>query len=226
MKIYEDHNLLVWNKTAGISVFPLHSDPSAPCVLYEIQRYNPLLQNISLKGFECGIAHRLDISTSGALYIAKNITYLQHLRELFREKELVKNYLFLSSESPKNILNCDLPIGHHPKNKRKMIVQKNKTYRCRGKWYPAHTSFHILGTYQNQTLYQAQMKSGVMHQIRVHASFCGIPLDGDFLYDSKTSSVLPTGFALHHRGIFYKNLPNIPFELPKNWPNWVHDIVL
>ena len=39
MRIYEDEQLLVWNKSAGISVFPRHSDPEAPCVLYEIQKY-------------------------------------------------------------------------------------------------------------------------------------------------------------------------------------------
>lgn len=221
MKLYEDEHVLVWHKKAGISVFPLHSDPSAPCVQYEILKYHPSLQNIQIEGFSCGILHRLDIPTSGAIYIAKNISYFHKLRELFVSKELLKNYLFLSSEFSKDTLQCDLPIGHHPKNKRKMLVQKNKNYRCRGKWYPAYTSFQMLGQHQNMFLYKAQMKSGIMHQIRAHASFCGIPLDGDTLYGSQKASPLKTGFALHHRGITHRQLPKIELPPPSNWEPYI-----
>jgi 23S rRNA pseudouridine1911/1915/1917 synthase len=220
MKLYEDERLLVWNKKAGIPVFPLHKDQDGPCVLYEIQKVAPYLQNIQVEGFECGIAHRLDIPTSGAIYIAKNISYFQQLRNLFSTKQLVKRYQFLSSEPKRKAVSCAFSIGHHPKNKRKMIVQKNKTYRCRGKWYPAFTDFIYVAQRQKRCLYTATMKSGVMHQIRVHAAFCGLSLDGDSLYGSKERSVLDSGFALHHLGIEHEELPHIKASMPQNWPDW------
>lgn len=225
MKIIENEQLLVWNKTSGIPVFPLHNDPSQPCVLYEVKEYAPQLNDIQIERFECGIAHRLDIPTSGAIYIAKNTLYLQTLRSLFTSKQLLKTYCFLSSQSKVTHISCDLPIGHHPKNKRKMIVKKNKTYRCRGKWYPAQTSFQLIGSRGGQFLYRATMHSGIMHQIRVHAAFCGLSLDGDALYGSQNPAPISTGFALHHFGIEHIELPKINNSLPKNWPEWTRKMV-
>ena len=89
MKIIENEQLLVWNKKSGIPVFPKHNDPSHPCVLNEVKEYFPQLKEIQIEKFECGIAHRLDIPTSGAIYIAKNTLYLQTLRSLFSSKKLL-----------------------------------------------------------------------------------------------------------------------------------------
>ena len=154
MKIIENEQLLVWNKKSGIPVFPLHNDPSRPCVLYEVKEYAPQLNDIQNERFECGIAHRLDIPTSGAIYIAKNTLYLETLRSLFASKQLLKIYYFLSSQSKVEYISCDLPIGHHPKNKRKMIVKK--TYRCRGKRYPAQTSFQLIGVGEDSIYIEPQ----------------------------------------------------------------------
>ena len=225
MKIIENEQLLVRNKKSGIPVFPKHNDPSHPCVLFEVKEYAPYLNEINVDRFECGIAHRLDIPTSGAFYIAKNTEYLNTLRSLFTSKQLLKTYYFLSSQSKIDRISCDLPIGHHPKNKRKMLVKKNKTYRCRGKWYLAQTFFQLIGSRGGKYLYRATMRSGIMHQIRVHASFCGLSLDGDSLYGSQKLAPISTGFALHHFGIEHTALPKMDNFLPKNWPEWTHKLI-
>ncbi|NCG22275.1 MAG: hypothetical protein GWP91_24935 [Rhodobacterales bacterium] len=188
-------------KIAGIPTLPPHQRPAGDCVLRQLLEDEP--QRLSQRwppGFEGGVAHRLDISTSGAIAVADTPEELVSIRAHFSEKMLVKTYRFLSNKQVSWDENsCDLAIGHAKGKKGKMVVRRGANTPHRGKWYAAHTRFQRI----NGPLWQAQMSSGVMHQIRVHAAFLGLALRGDRRYGGgKTPEDAPDGlvFYLHHVG--------------------------
>ena len=173
------------------------------------------------------MAHRLDISTSGAIAVADTPGELAAIRDHFSEKTLVKTYRFLTNKQVNWDENsCDLAIGHAKGKKGKMVVQRGVNTPHRGKWYPAATRFRRI----SGPLWQAQMSSGVMHQIRVHAAFLGLALRGDRRYGGgETPKDAPDGlvFYLHHVGFkgpvstdpvagrCYGDYSTIAFLLPK-----------
>jgi 23S rRNA pseudouridine1911/1915/1917 synthase len=204
----------IWpNTPSGLPVFPLHEDPNSDCVLRRLLAELPDQAQGFSSGFEGGIAHRLDTPTSGLLLVARSPQALAKARKAFKGKQLSKSYRFISAKAldPKQ-RTLKSAIGHHPKSRRKMVVQRNPGSKCRGKWYPAHTRLrHIRGT-----LHEAVITTGVMHQIRVHAAFAGVPLLGDTLYGGEPSPDGP-GFFLHHAHL--KGLGACPFlPPPADWP--------
>lgn len=199
-------------KPAGLPVFPLHADPDSDCVLKRLLAELPEQgQGAWPEGFQGGLAHRLDIPTSGVLLAARTSEALLRAREAFASKSLVKRYRFLSA-GVLTLEHCTLEIAHHPKNRRKMVVRRGPRTRCRGKWYPADTRFRALGG----PLYEAVITTGVMHQIRVHAAHAGVPLLGDSLYGGEPT--LEGGFYLHHAHL--KGLGGCPYiPQPSDWPD-------
>ena len=84
-------------KPAGIPVFPPHADPDGDCVLSRWLPQHPEQAAVHWPdGFAGGIAHRLDIGTSGALAVAASLDELEQLRSAFRDKALTKSYRFVS----------------------------------------------------------------------------------------------------------------------------------
>lgn len=170
-------HLFLW-KPPGLPVFPPHADPAGDCLLARVLARWPERGSGWPEGFEGGIAHRLDTATSGLVIAARAPEHLGPLRDAFRSGELRKFYLFRSS-APGTEGVVDLPIAHHPRRRDKMVVARavgRTTHR--GRWYPAWTRFRRLGG----GWWEAEMNTGVMHQIRVHAAAAGMPLDGDPLY--------------------------------------------
>jgi 23S rRNA pseudouridine1911/1915/1917 synthase len=165
-------------------------------------------------GFEGGIAHRLDISTSGALLVADSVEELYWLRELFAAKRFSKTYrLFAAREVPWSANSCERPIAHDRKKRSRMVVERGRQTPHRGKWMVAATRFERL----EGALFEATLSSGVMHQIRVHAAFVGIPLLGDKLYGGgDTPADAPDGlrFYLHHVGMSSDAVATEPVQLP------------
>lgn len=189
-------------KPAGIPVFPPHADPSGDCVLARLLREQPGRSELAWPpGFDGGIAHRLDISTSGALWLADDPAELLALRDAFAAKQLHKRYLLLAAKDvPWSHNRVEAPIAHDRRRKGRMIVQRGQSTPHRGRWLPAQTEFIRRG----ERLWEARMRTGVMHQIRVHAAFAGIPLLGDRRYGGgPTPDDAPAGleFFLHHIGL-------------------------
>lgn len=144
-------------------------------------------------GFEGGIAHRLDTRTDGLMVVARTPEMLLELRREFSEGLLRKFYRFESNgDVPFRKQRCTLPIAHHARKSDRMVVQKGHQSRHRGKWYPAWTEFCWL----EANTWQAEIRTGVMHQIRVHAAALGLPLDGDTIYGGAEGE-----FRLQHIGI-------------------------
>lgn len=190
------------DKPAGISVFPPHADPDGDCVLRRLLIDQPQRSTLDWpRGFDGGIAHRLDISTSGALWVADTPSELEDMRARFTSKQLVKTYRLRVAKSPVwDVNETDRAIAHDRRRKGRMVVQRGENTPHRGRWYPAHTRFERL----HGDLFEVTMHSGVMHQIRVHAAFLGIALLGDRRYGGGPTPVdAPEGveFFLHHVGL-------------------------
>lgn len=189
------------HKPAGLPVFPPHSDPTGACVLASLRAADPTVTAHDWPdGFEGGIAHRLDVPTSGALLCANTPAELAWIRSRFSEGHLSKTYRFLAAKQvPWREHLCDRPLAHDRRRKQRMIVQRGASTPHRGRWYPAHTTFRHL----RDNLWEAVITTGVMHQIRVHAAFVGLPLLGDHLYGGGKVSAAEAGrtFCLHHVGL-------------------------
>ena len=191
-----------WDKPAGIPCLTPHADPEGDCVLHRLLAAQPERRAIDWPdGFAGGIAHRLDRSTSGALVVADDLQGLMQVREWFSSKALVKTYRFLAASEVRWHENrCGLEIAHAARRKRRMVVRRGKATPHRGRWYAAQTSFRRI----EGRLWEAQIQTGVMHQIRVHAAFLGLALLGDRLYgggDPREGSGPGRSFFLHHVGL-------------------------
>jgi 23S rRNA pseudouridine1911/1915/1917 synthase len=189
-------------KPPGTPVFPPHDAPDGDSLLRALLAEQPHRRDLAWPaGFEGGICHRLDTSTSGAVLIADDPAELEVLRAAFRSHALEKRYLLRVARVPRWTSNtCDRAIAHDARHNKRMVVQRGADTPHRGRWYPAHTAFEQ----RDGDLFHATITTGVMHQIRVHAAFLGAPLLGDRLYGGGPTPVdAPAGvtFFLHHTGL-------------------------
>ncbi len=185
----DPHRIYLW-KPAGIPVFPPHADPAGDCLLARLLVERPDRADGWPPGFEGGIAHRLDTATSGLVIAARAPADLAPLRAEFAAGALRKIYVFRSDAPPPFAEQVRTePIAHHPNRKDRMVTRRGPRTAHRGKWYEAWTRLRHLG----DGWWEAEIRTGVMHQIRVHAAAAGIPLNGDVLYGGA-----PGRFVLHH----------------------------
>lgn len=189
-----------WNKPAGVPVFAPHDDPRGACCLHALMAAQPERAEVPWpEGFEGGIAHRLDVPTSGALLIADDLQELTLLRRLFRERALRKTYRF---EAARQVAwrshRISTPIAHDRRRRSRMVIQRGASTPHRGRWYPAFTELRHL----RDDLWEAVITTGVTHQIRVHAASVGLALRGDRLYGGgHTPEGWSSDFRLHHVGL-------------------------
>lgn len=201
----ESAELLVVYKPAGLPVFPPHSDPDGPAVHRWLR--SRVVDGLSWpEGFDLGIAHRLDIPTSGQVLVARSPAVLARLREAFSAKRLEKRYRFLTAHAPsweRHIVTHRL--AHDRKRRSRMTFERGRSTPHRGRWLDAETRFERVGPGPaGTTLWSAWMRTGVMHQIRVHAASCGLALAGDRLYGGAPLTLErpePVRFCLHHLGV-------------------------
>lgn len=173
--VYQDGNLLVIDKPAGLTTHPAPGEPDGTLV-------NRLAHNFSeiaaMEGQRPGIVHRLDKDTSGVMAVALNEGVRLRLTEIFSRREADKLYLALVHGRPERQSGrIDLPIGRHPKSKVKMAVV-NKGGR------EARSEYHVLWTDRREraSLVAVRIFTGRTHQVRVHMAELGHPLVGDRVY--------------------------------------------
>ncbi len=202
-------------KPAGLPVFPPHADPGGDCVLARLLAREPGRALAWPEGFAGGIAHRLDVGTSGALAVADDPEELEALRVAFAAKGLVKTYRFLTRrEVPWDEGGCDRAVAHDRRHKRRMVVQRGEGTPHRGRWLAAETRFRRIGPAAQGTVWEAVMSTGVMHQIRVHAAFVGLVLAGDPIYGGGPPVEGGAPFALHHVGFVGAGFATEPVPMP------------
>ena len=178
--LFEDDDLLVLNKPAGLVVHPGAGNQTHTLV-------NALLHHCAnLSGIggkqRPGIVHRLDKETSGCLVVAKNDAAHQHLSRQFAEREVKKIYLALVAgtlKRPRGTI--DAAIGRHPVQRKKMAVHPTKGRIAR-------TDYRVLQAGGGVSLVECAIHSGRTHQIRVHLHHIGHPVIGDSLYGKKVAA--------------------------------------
>ncbi len=190
--LYEDDQMLILNKSAGLVVHPApgHQDGT---LVNAILAHCPNLPGIG--GVQRpGIVHRLDKDTTGAIAIAKTELAHQHLQAQLKAKTARREYLGVVFGSPKTETGTiDLPIGRHPIDRKKMaVVPVEQGGRA------AVTHWKVKERLGNYTLMHFQLETGRTHQIRVHSAHIGHPIVGDPVYSSNRSvGVNLPGQALH-----------------------------
>ncbi|GBE92335.1 RluA family pseudouridine synthase [Nostoc cycadae] len=190
--LYEDDQLLILNKPAGLVVHPAPGHPDGTLV-------NALLAHCpNLPGIggvqRPGIVHRLDKDTTGAIAIVKTDIAYQHLQAQLQAKTARREYLGVVYGAPKTESGkIDFPIGRHPQDRKKMaVVPVEEGGRA------AVTHWQVLERLGNYTLIHFQLETGRTHQIRVHSAKIGHPIVGDPVYGSGRSvGVNLPGQALH-----------------------------
>ena len=176
--VYEDGDMLVLDKPAGMVVHPAPGHAQGTLVQALLARY-PDLPGINGRQ-RPGIVHRLDKDTSGLLMVAKNERAHRSLSEQLAGHRIAKGYLALVSgrlEPPRGLI--DAPIGRDPSQRQRMAVTRDGR--------TARTGYVELGSLSGHSLALAVPESGRTHQIRVHFSAIGRPLVGDRLYAGDTS---------------------------------------
>jgi 23S rRNA pseudouridine1911/1915/1917 synthase len=181
--LYEDDDLLVLNKTAGLVVHPAagHSEHTLVHALL-----HHCAGHLSGIGGEArpGIVHRLDKETSGCLVVAKTDTAHLHLAGQFAQRQVAKIYLgLLCGELPQMAGDIRAAIGRHPSHRKRMAVTQ-------GSGREAWTSYRLLDRLNAATLVEARLHTGRTHQIRVHFQNLGFPLVGDLTYGERQNQRL------------------------------------
>ena len=175
--IYEDDDLLVIDKPAGLTVHPAPGHPSHT-LLNAILSYFPHLADIG-DSLRPGIVHRLDKDTSGVMLVAKNSLAQANLIAQFKARSVVKAYRVLVKGrlTPERGV-IEAPIGRDPRNRKRMAVV------AEGR--EARTEYQVVKYIGDYTLLEVKPETGRTHQIRVHLSAIGYPVIGDAVYGVKS----------------------------------------
>lgn len=178
--VYEDRDLIVVDKPAGMVVHPAAGHPSGTLV-NAVLAHDPGLEGVGDEQ-RPGIVHRLDRDTSGLIVVAKNDRAHRHLQAQFKDRTAHKIYLALAVGRPPSATGrIEAAIGRDPKNRQRMAVVQNDSGR------EAVTVYRTLESFKQFTLLEAEPKTGRTHQIRVHLTFLGCPIAGDPLYATPRS---------------------------------------
>ena len=209
--IYENDDLLVVDKPAGLTVHPAPGHPSHTLVNAILSHFPDLADvNDSLRP---GVVHRLDKDTSGVMLVAKNRTAQLNLADQFKTHSVFKAYLVLVKGhlTPESGI-IEAPMGRDPRNRKRMAVVAD------GK--EARTEYRVIKYMDNYTLLEVMPETGRTHQIRVHLSAIGYPVVGDKVYGVKSSYLsrqfmhaCRLGFKLPSTGEYVEFTSELPRDL-------------
>lgn len=188
--VYEDNDLLVVNKPRGMVVHPAPGN-------YDSTLVNALLWHCkgNLSGINGvvrpGIVHRIDKDTSGLLLVAKNDLAHISLSSQISTHSLDREYRAVIHghlKEPEGTV--DAPIGRSPNDRKKMCVINQNSKN-------AVTHYRVIDEYKDFSFVALKLETGRTHQIRVHMSYLGHPVAGDFVYGPKNGVTYLNGQCLH-----------------------------
>ena len=183
--VFEDDELVVINKPAGLVIHPAQGHESGTLVNALLARY-PDLAGMSDADEDApdrpGIVHRLDRDTSGLIIVARTPEALQNLRQQFKDRSVEKTYLALvfgCPAAPEGVI--DVPLGRDPRHRQKFAAIPG------GK--PARTHYRVKADYEQYSLLEIGLETGRTHQIRVHLAWLKCPVVGDTVYGRKKNAL-------------------------------------
>lgn len=188
--IFEDENVAVINKPAGLVVHPGAGNAENTLVNALLYYWPQIIQVGETE--RPGIVHRLDKDTSGVLIIAKTPEGYTWLVKQFKTRKAKKSYLALvDGKPPTPTGRIETRIGRDERHRQRMAV----TYGDQGR--KADSEFYTVAEYRDHTLLEVNPLSGRTHQIRVHLAFLGCPVVGDQIYGRRKNSLEINRFFLH-----------------------------
>ncbi len=170
--VYEDDDILVINKPAGLVVHPAAGHDSGT-LMNALLHHCPNIDQVP----RAGIVHRLDKDTTGLMVVAKTIAAQTELVSQLQERSMGREYEAVVHGVMTGGGCVDEPMGRHSKNRQKMAVV--------GLGKEAVTHYRVLQKFRAHTHIRLKLETGRTHQIRVHMSHINYPLIGDQLYGGR-----------------------------------------
>lgn len=199
---YEDDDMIVVNKPAGMVVHPgtgHYRGTLANAVLYRC----PDIKGVGGE-MRPGIVHRLDKQTSGLIVVAKHDQALWYLQAQFKKRTVQKRYIALVEgqvQPPEALI--DAPIGRDPSQRKKMaVIPPRSPYSLQAR--PAQTAYRTIAGFDDYTLLACDLHTGRTHQIRVHLAYIRYPVVGDTIYGRRRRAFDLKRYFLHAAGITLK----------------------
>jgi len=195
--IYENDDLIVVNKPAGMVVHPSAGHDSGTLV-HAALAHAPDMEGV---GGETrpGIVHRLDKDTSGIILLAKNDPTHRWLQNQFSGRQVEKIYFALvDGRPPTPSGRVEAPIGRDPHNRKLMAVVSPLKGR------DAISEYRTLENFRNHTLLEIHPITGRTHQIRLHMKFLGCPITGDRIYGKHKATIPIVHHFLHAQQLTIK----------------------
>jgi len=236
--IYEDNNVIVIDKPAGIAAHPRDEHDKSETIASLLYALYPEIKNVGDNAIRPGIVHRLDKETSGLMVVAKNNETFYELKKLFQERKIEKKYIALVSgmmEKDRGVIETELvkigtrtsvrhsresgnpELGPSSNTSGFPIGSGMTTYTRRNK--SAVTEYKVTKRYKEYTLVEVTPKTGRQHQIRVHFASINHPIACDKLYGRKAKKC-PSGLRRHflHASYLKFRLKNALMEFDSELP--------
>jgi 23S rRNA pseudouridine1911/1915/1917 synthase len=209
--IYEDADVIVIDKPAGLTVHPVAGRVKNTLVNALLARYPDLADTGD--PMRPGIVHRLDKDTSGLIIVVRNQQARDNLVNQFKNRRVKKGYIALVTGIVKPEKGAiEAPIGRHPADRKKMaVVEDGKESR---------TGYRVTKYIKQFTLLEISPETGRTHQIRVHLAAIGHPVVGDAVYGTKSPMIkrqflhaFKLGLYLPSTGEFKEFTSELPLDL-------------
>ena len=192
--VYQDQDIVVIDKPAGLSVHPGPGHPDGTLV-NALMAHCPDIEGVGGE-IRPGIVHRLDKDTSGLIMIAKTHAAHIDLSNQIKNRTVTKGYLALATGTlPMDSGIIDAPIARDPRNRKRMaVVLGGKASRTR---------YTIIDRLPDATYLDIRLETGRTHQIRVHFAYSGNPLVGDQVYGKRSDHFLRHFLHANHLGFIH-----------------------
>jgi len=207
--VFEDEDLIVVNKPAGLVVHPgagLSSGTLANALAYHFGQLSG-----RAGAMRPGIVHRLDKDTSGLIVVAKKEDVHENLSDQFRDREVFKSYVALAHGRVKaDSGRIEQPLARDPRHRTRMAVVRGGR--------PALSLYRVRNRYDRFTLLDVEIKSGRTHQIRVHLQWIKHPVVGDETYGDgrdKTVQNILVRTAISKLGRLFLHAEKLRFRHPR-----------